>query len=97
MDEKWVAYEQKQKDLKKQFKGQYLKVLAIFAAYNIVADTIIFFIKDIISSPMAIVTLLVSTGLSFYITLKAIADLRKIKHEQLMKLQQEAPVGKIRI
>ncbi len=97
MDEKWAAYEQKQLDIKKQFRKQYLKVLLVFLLYNVVADTLLIIFAEAINWPVAIVIFLVSTGLSFYIMLKHIAELRAIKHQQFLKLQQEAPVGKIRI
>lgn len=97
MDEKWAAYEQKQKELKKHFKVQYLKVILIFLLYNGVADTLLILFAEAMNWPVAIVAFLVSTGISVYIMLKAIAGLRHIKHQQYLKLQQDAPVGKIRI
>jgi hypothetical protein len=97
MDPKWKQYEEKQKALKKHFKKQYLKVWLIFIAYNLVADIIIFLLSGIITEPIAIVVFLVSTGLSFYIALKAFVDLKKIKTQQETLLMQEAPVGKIRL
>ena len=97
MDNKWKQYEEKQKALKKQFKKQYLKVFLVFIAYNLVADIVIFLIKGIITEPIAVVVFLVSTGLSFYIALKAFVDLKKIKTQQENLLMQEAPVGKIRL
>lgn len=97
MDNKWKQYEEKQKALKKQFQKQYLKVLLVFIAYNLVADIVIFLIKGIITEPIAVVAFLVSTGLSFYIALKAFVDLKKIKTQQENLLMQEAPVGKIRL
>ncbi|MBO5872853.1 MAG: hypothetical protein J6Q56_01440 [Clostridia bacterium] len=96
MDVKWQEYEKKQADLKKHFKRQYLKVLSIFFAYNIVADLVIYFISDLIA-PMGFVAFIISTGLSLYIMLKSIAGLKNIKLNQERLLQQEAPVGKIRI
>ena len=97
MDEKWAAYEQKQQELKKHFKKQYLIVIAVFLLYNIIADGLLIFFAESINWPIAIVMILVSTGLSLYITFKKIAELRSIKHQQFLKLQQEAPVGKIRV
>ncbi len=97
MDEKWAAYEQKQKELKSQFKKQYLKVIIIFLIYNAVADTLLITFAEVINWPIAIVAFLVSTGLSLFIALKTVAELRRIKHQQYLKLQQDAPVGKIRI
>lgn len=96
MDAKWQEYEKKQADLKKHFKRQYLKVLAIFFAYNIIADLIIYFLGDLIA-PMGFVAFVISTGLSLYIMLKSIANLKSIKTNQERLLQQEAPVGRIRI
>ena len=97
MDSKWQQYEEKQKALKKQFKKQYLKVWIIFAVYNVIADVAIILLSGIITEPIAIVAFLVSTGLSFYIALKAFVDLKKIKTQQETLLMQEAPVGKIRL
>ena len=97
MDEKWAAYEEKQKELKKHFKAQYIKVIAIFLLYNGVADTLLILFAEAMNWPVAIVAFLVSTGISFYIMLKTVAELRRIKHQQYLKLQQDAPVGKIRI
>lgn len=96
MDAKWQEYEKKHAELKKHFKKEYLKVLAIFLSYNIVADLIIYFIKDLIA-PMGFVAFIISTGLSLYMMLKAITNLKNIKSNQEKLLQQEAPVGKIRL
>ena len=82
---------------KKRFKAQYIKVIAIFLLYNGVADTLLILFAEAMNWPVAIVAFLVSTGISFYIMLKTVAELRRIKHQQYLKLQQDAPVGKIRI
>ena len=90
-------YEAKRKELNKHFSKEFLKVWLFFFIYNAVADVVIYFIKDIISSPMAVVAVLVSTGISFFITLKSVAELKNIKNEQENKLMQDAPLGKIKI
>ncbi|MEE0927650.1 MAG: hypothetical protein UIG59_00540 [Acutalibacteraceae bacterium] len=97
MDEKWQQYEEKVKALKKQFLKQYLKVWAVFIIYNIVADVAIYLLRGIMTEPIAIVAFLVSTGLSFYIALKSVVDLKNIKTAQENKLMEDAPIGKIRI
>jgi hypothetical protein len=97
MDEKWQVYEEKRKALKKQFRAQYLKVWLVFIAYNIVADVVIYLLREIMTEPIAIVAFLVSTGLSFYIALKSVVDLKNIKTTQENKLMEDAPIGKIRI
>lgn len=90
-------YEAKKKALSRHFAKQYLKVWVIFVIYNIVADIVIFFIRNYITSPIAVVAVLVSTGLSFYMTLKSIAELRNIKTAQENKLIHELPISKINI
>lgn len=90
-------YEAKKKELSRHFAKQYLKVWVIFVIYNIVADIVIFFIRNYITSPIAVVAVLVSTGLSFYMTLKSIAELRNIKTAQENKLIHELPISKINI
>lgn len=90
-------YEAKKKALSHHFAKQYLKVWVIFVIYNIVADIVIFFIRNYITSPIAVVAVLVSTGLSFYMTLKSIAELRNIKTAQENKLIHELPISKINI
>ena len=97
MDEKWQQYEEKVKALKKQFLKQYLKVWAVFIIYNIVADVAIYLLRGIMTEPIAIVAFLVSTGLSFYIALKSVVDLKNINTAQENKLMEDAPIGKIRI
>ncbi len=97
MNDKWQQYEEKRKALNKKFKKQYLKVLLIFLAYNIVADILIFAVlKTFIGGPFAIVAFLVSTGLSFFFALKSFTDLKNIKNQQEIQLMQDAPVGRIR-
>ena len=90
-------YEEKKKALNRHFAKQYLKVWILFFIYNAVADLVIYLIRDFITSPIAVVAVLVSTGLSFYISLKSIADLRNIKTAQENKLIQELPISKINI
>ncbi len=93
----YQKYEAKQKELKKQFSKEYLKVWLFFFIYNAVADTAIYFLRDILTGPIAVVAVVVSTGVSFYIALKAVVDLKQIKTEQENKLMQDAPLGKIKI
>ncbi len=93
----YEKYEAKQKELKKQFSKEYLKVWLFFFAYNIVADIAIYFLREILTEPIAVVAVLVSTGISFFITLKAVVDLKHIKTEQENKLMQDAPLGKIKM
>lgn len=90
-------YEAKKKELSRHFAKQYLKTWVVFFIYNIVADTVIYLIRNYITSPIAIVAVLVSTGLSFYMTLKNIAELRNIKTAQENKLIHELPISKIKI
>lgn len=90
-------YEAKKKALYRHFAKQYLKVWVVFFIYNIVADTVIYLIRNFITSPIAVVAVLVSTGLSFYMTLKNIAELRNIKTAQENKLIHEMPMSKINI
>ena len=95
--DKQEEFEQKQKALKKRFSKQFSMRWLLFLAYNVVADTVLYFIRNIISYPLAVVAVIVSTGLSFYITLKAVTELKHIKNEQENRLRQEAPMGKFRL
>lgn len=93
----YSEHEKRYKLLNKQFSRLFLLRWLLFFIYNIVADVVIYCIRNIITSPIAVVAVIVSTGLSFYITLKSVVELKNIKNEQENRIRQETPMGKFKL
>ncbi len=96
-DNKWKAYEEKVNEIKQHFKKEKRKGWLIFLAYNVVVDVVLFFVRNLLTTPFAITVFLVSTLLSLYILLKNITQLNRVRNEQLLLHQQNEPTGRFRV
>lgn len=89
-------YDQKKKDIHKQFGAERRKNFLIFLVYNIAVYVALYFLCDLLTLPFAITIGFASTFVSCWIWVKNIAELSKSEEQQYILLQQEQPMKRFK-
>lgn len=96
-DKKWQEYEQKHVDLRKKYRGFYLKTWLLWIAYYAVTSTVTILICHEKYFTAMIYVFVLNTFFPLFITMRHIAKLRREKELQRRALLETAPVGKFQL
>ncbi|MEE0946507.1 MAG: hypothetical protein U0M42_06760 [Acutalibacteraceae bacterium] len=93
---KWERYEQKKKEIKKQYKRKFVTISLVWLLIVAIVITALVLIKDLLGIEVRLIIGVVFLGFSAVIALNKIGEYIKAMKQQEALLEQEEPFGRFR-